>query len=340
MDKAQKEVKGKKAAARKKAPEAPAKDSQSFLFAQNLLLGGVSAAISKTACAPIERVKLILQTQSLGALATTKTARQPNYRGIVDCFAKILKYEGALTLWRGNGVNVTRYFPMSAINFAIKEKCSEHFVPEITKDNHRKVLVGSILAGGISGCFASYCVYPLDLARTKMSADVVNANKTGRRYAGLRDCVLQTLKSEGVRGLFKGAACVMAGSFVFRGLWFGLYDFNKSYLKRQGIKITRFQRFLMATATTIIAGYACYPLDTIGRRMMVQSGSKVKLYKNSLDCTAKVLKNEGMRGIFGGSLSNAYRGIAGSLILVLFDDLKLLCQKCHQVHAEHSGRKH
>ena len=44
---------------------------------------------------------------------------------------------------------------------------------------------------------------------------------------------------DGLKGCFKGAACVMSGSFVFRGLWFGLYDFMKTYTRGHGIKTTR-----------------------------------------------------------------------------------------------------
>ena len=73
---------------------------------------------------------------------------------------------------------------------------------------------------------------------------------------------------------------------------------------------------------SIFAGYACYPFDTIGRRMMMSSGSKVKVYKNAFDCGIKVIKNEGIVGLYGGALPNAYRSVGSSLILVLFDDLK------------------
>ena len=86
-------------------------------------------------------------------------------------------------------MNVTRYFPMSAINFAVKERIARYLVPEICKGNEKKVLLAQILSGGLSGCLASFCVYPLDLARTKMSADVMNSSIKGRRYAGLRDAL-------------------------------------------------------------------------------------------------------------------------------------------------------
>lgn len=77
-------------------------------FAIDFLMGGVSAAVSKTAAAPIERVKLLIQNQD--EMIKTGRLSEP-YKGIGDCFARTIKDEGALSLWRGNTANVIRYFP-------------------------------------------------------------------------------------------------------------------------------------------------------------------------------------------------------------------------------------
>ena len=61
---------------------------------------------------------------------------------MVDCLVKIYKFEGFRSYWRGNGVNVTRYFPMSAINFAIKEKLQELWVPKDKNLSKSRVLFG------------------------------------------------------------------------------------------------------------------------------------------------------------------------------------------------------
>lgn len=77
-------------------------------FEVDFLLGGVAAAVSKTAAAPIERVKMLLQLQG----ETLKSGRLGvPYKGIADCFQRILREEGALAFWRGNFTNVIRYFP-------------------------------------------------------------------------------------------------------------------------------------------------------------------------------------------------------------------------------------
>jgi solute carrier family 25 (adenine nucleotide translocator) protein 4/5/6/31 len=89
-------------------------DATSFM--KDFLAGGVSAAVSKTAVAPIERVKLLLQVQAV----SKQIAEKDRYKGMVDCFVRIPKEQGFMSFWRGNLANVIRYFPTQALNFAFK----------------------------------------------------------------------------------------------------------------------------------------------------------------------------------------------------------------------------
>lgn len=83
-------------------------------FATDFLMGGVSAAVSKTAAAPIERVKLLIQNQD--EMIKAGRLSEP-YKGIGDCFSRTIKEEGVISLWRGNTANVIRYFPTQAYYF-------------------------------------------------------------------------------------------------------------------------------------------------------------------------------------------------------------------------------
>ena len=71
-------------------------------------MGGVSAGVSKTAAAPIERVKLLIQNQD--EMIKQGRLSEP-YKGIGECFTRTVKDEGVGSLWRGNVANVVRYFP-------------------------------------------------------------------------------------------------------------------------------------------------------------------------------------------------------------------------------------
>merc|ERR1712224_125531 len=93
-------------------------------FVADFLMGGVSAAVSKTAAAPIERVKLLIQNQD----EMIKSGRLSHrYTGIGDCFKRTAADEGVMSLWRGNTANVIRYFPTQALNFAFRDKFKKMF---------------------------------------------------------------------------------------------------------------------------------------------------------------------------------------------------------------------
>lgn len=98
-------------------------------FAKDFVAGGVAAAISKTAVAPIERVKLLLQVQH----ASTQITEAQRYKGMIDCFVRIPKEQGFLSFWRGNMANVIRYFPTQALNFAFKDKYKQIFLGGVDK---------------------------------------------------------------------------------------------------------------------------------------------------------------------------------------------------------------
>ena len=76
-------------------------------FVVDFLIGGVSAAVSKTVVAPIERVKLLLQVQD----ANKNIIPESRYKGISNCFRRVIAEQGFKSLWRGNLANSIRYFP-------------------------------------------------------------------------------------------------------------------------------------------------------------------------------------------------------------------------------------
>ncbi|KAL3069744.1 hypothetical protein niasHS_015978 [Heterodera schachtii] len=86
-------------------------------FLLDLASGGTAAAVSKTAVAPIERVKLLLQVQD----ASIHITADKSYKGIIDVLVRVPKEQGFRSLWRGNLANVIRYFPTQALNFAFKD---------------------------------------------------------------------------------------------------------------------------------------------------------------------------------------------------------------------------
>jgi len=285
-------------------------------FAENFLLSGVAAAVSKTAAAPIERVKLLVQNQ--GEMLKQGILTEP-YKGVIDCTQKTLKSEGVGAFWRGNMANVIRYFPTQALNFAFKDTVKALF--KTSKDAPNYVKFGTnIASGGCAGSMSLAFVYSLDYCRTRLANDA--KTKTGtRQYNGMVDVYVKTIKSDGIQGLYRGFVISCVGIFIYRGMYFGLYDSLKPILLGDNASV--FLSFILGWAVTVTAGLMSYPIDTIRRRMMMTSGQAVK-YKNSMDCAVQVLKAEGFMSLMKGAGANVLRGVAGAGVLAGFDKFKEL----------------
>jgi len=292
-------------------------------FAIDFTLGGVSAAVSKTAVAPIERVKLLLQVQA----SSTQIKPEDRYTGIANCFVRVSKEQGFASLWRGNLANVIRYFPTQALNFAFKDTFKEIFMKGVKKEDFWKFALGNIAAGSAAGASSLCFVYPLDFARTRLAADV-GKDKTNRQFTGLLHCISSIMKTDGVIGLYRGFVVSIQGIIVYRGAFFGLFDTAKAFIPTdyKGFKRV-FASWAVAQTVTAIAGVISYPFDTVRRRMMMQSGRKAgqeKEYKNTLDCWIKISRKEGMGAFFRGALSNVLRGAGGAIVLVVYEEFQRL----------------
>lgn len=304
----------------KTAPVAPAKPTgrRETNFWQDFLMGGLSAGISKTAAAPIERIKLILQTQD----SNPKIMASGNkYKGIVDCFQRVVKEEGPKELWRGNLANVIRYFPTQALNFSFNSSYKKIFCPYNPKTDPWKFFFGNLASGGAAGASSLLVVYPLDFARTRLGADV-GKGAAERQFTGLFDCLFKIGKSDGVAGLYRGMVISIIGIIPYRAAYFGLFDTGKRMFPI--ISQNVIYKFMFAQFVTSMAGLLSYPFDTVRRRMMMQSGKKAAevQYNGTLDCFAKITKNEGLKAFYKGALSNVFRGVGASMVLVLYDEMK------------------
>lgn len=293
-------------------------------FLADFAAGGISGAVAKTCTAPIERVKLIIQTQDANPLI--KSGQVPRYTGIVNCFSRVYSEQGFKAFWRGNFTNVIRYFPTQAFNFAFKDTIKSFFPKYNSKKEFGMFFLTNMASGGLAGAGSLCIVYPLDYARTRLASDVGKAQKS---FNGLADCLVKTARGpSGVLGLYNGFGVSVAGIIPYRGVYFGMYDSLigiNPYKSDKGF-VGLASKFAIAQATAITAGYASYPFDTIRRRLQMQSEKPQSewLYKGTVDCLNKILKNEGMTALFKGAGANALRTVGSALVLVLYGEIKTM----------------
>ena len=282
------------------------------------MIAGVSAAVSKTLVAPIERVKLLLQVQD----ANKNIPVDQRYNGIGDCFKRVVAEQGAASLWRGNLANVVRYFPTQALNFACKDFYKKVFCPYDPKTQPGMFFLGNMASGGAAGATSLSVVYPLDFARTRLAADVGSGKD--REFTGLIDCLVKNFQKDGPQGLYRGFGISVVGIIAYRASYFGAFDTGKELLFSDYKKALFIQKFLYAQVVTNGAGIVSYPLDTVRRRLMMTAGKtgKDKLYDGTLDCIKKIFQQEGGAAFFKGCFSNVLRGSGGALVLVFNDIIK------------------
>jgi len=296
------------------------KEGGSFLL--DMALGGVSGAIVKTAMSPIEREKILMQTQDSNPKIIS--GEEERYKGIGDCFKRVQAEQGFKAFWRGNFVNCLRYAPQQgsalAFNDAIK-RAAPKFNP---KTDYWADFGVKLVSGGAAGGVANVVCYPFDFARTRLASDV-SAGKG--QFNGILDCISKTVQQGGITGLYRGAAVTVAGAFVYRGGQLGLFaqvqDMNPYKADKGPLGIVA--AFIAATVARTITTPFNYPFDTVRRRMMLDSEKPAaeRLYSSGINCFFKVMSTEGFAGMYKGLLPELVRGLGGPLVLTAYDRIKL-----------------
>ncbi|KAI3706377.1 hypothetical protein L6452_24071 [Arctium lappa] len=280
-------------------------------FAIDFLMGGVSAAVSKTAAAPIECVKLLIQNQD--EMIKTGRLSQP-YKGIGECFSRTIKEEGFGSLWRGNTANAIRYFPTQALT--LRSRITSRGCSTLRKT---LMVTGScftgllVTLGLVVQLVVQLVLPPCSLCTLWIMLELVwqmmrRLRRREEREAiqwvrRLVDVYKKTLASDGIAGPYRGFNISCVGIIVYRGLYFGMYDSLKPVLLTGSMQDSFFASFALGWLITNGAGLASYPIDTVRRRMMMTSGEAVK-YKISLDAFTQILKNEGAKSLFKGAGAN------------------------------------
>jgi solute carrier family 25 (adenine nucleotide translocator) protein 4/5/6/31 len=287
------------------------------------LIGGGIGAISKTIMAPVERVKLLLQTMDSNPdVISGKVAR---YEGISDCVSRVRAEQGILAFWRGNLVNCLRYAPQQGSALAFNDLLNNAFPNYDSRTDFWKSFGVKLTSGGLAGGIANTICYPFDYARTRLASDL---GKGKAQFKGIADCLAVTVRQQGIQGLYTGWSVTVMGAFVYRAGQLGCFkqiqDLNP-YAKDKGV-LGGVSSFLAVTAARTVVMPFNYPFDTVRRRMMLQSEKprEQRNYKGSWHCFTEVLKHEGLKGMYKGMVPELFRGVGGSLVIVCYDRLKFI----------------
>jgi len=294
-------------------------------FAMDFALGGFSGAIAKTMTAPIERVKLLIQTQDANPLI--RSGEVQRYTGIADCFKRVHSEQGMAAFWRGNFTNCIRYFPTQAFNLSFKDTIKKMFPKANPKTEFWSFFAINMASGGLAAAGSLCIVYPLDYARTRLASDVGGGKKT---FDGLADCIKKTAGGPGgVMALYSGFGVSLMGIIPYRGFQLGAFDTIvglNPYKNDTGIMGALTTFGAAQIAITAGAGIS-YPFDTVRRRLQMQAEKPVEehVYKGTVDCLKKIAAEEGVgKGLYKGFVANCLRSVGGAMVLVFYDRAKLV----------------
>ena len=265
-----------------------------------LLSGAVAGGISRTITAPLDRVKIILQTQRSSHLTLIKLVKEIYLEG------------GWRAFFRGNGTNVIKICPETAIKFLAYERFKKFFC----KDQYHPRTRERLLSGGLAGVTSQLLIYPLEIAKTRL------ALAPSKYYNGIFDCLYNLGKKEGVRSLYKGLTVSIMGIIPYASIDLTVYNSLRDAYTNKIYKEPTPSALLACGAISSICGQTIsYPLVVIRTRLQAVGipGIEAK-YEGIVDCARKIRNYEGIRGFYRGLVPNFLKSVpAISISYVVFE---------------------
>ncbi|KAH6824859.1 Mitochondrial substrate carrier family protein [Perilla frutescens var. hirtella] len=168
----------------------------SLPFYTKAVIGGISGAIAQVIASPADLIKVRMQADGL----ILRRGLQPRYCGIFDALNKIIHAEGVLGLWKGVSANVQRAFLVNMGELACYDHAKRFIIKnKICDDNIYAHTLSSIM----SGLSATALSCPADVVKTRMMNQASWVDDK-IKYRNSYDCIVKTVRIEGLRALWKG----------------------------------------------------------------------------------------------------------------------------------------
>ncbi|XP_077268524.1 solute carrier family 25 member 16 [Temnothorax americanus] len=288
----------------------PKKKTENYeAVAKSLVAGGVAGMCSKTAVAPLDRIKILLQAQH----------EHYKHLGVFSGFREIVRRENFLALYKGNFVQVIRAVPYASIQFTAYERYKKHLEESFEQNPH----VNGFLAGAAAGVTAASITYPLDTIRARLAFQVTS----NTLYSGIKHAAVRMLKEEGgLQALYRGFWPTMLGMIPYTG--FSFYTFEKvKYLSMKyaphylcsehetntgGLILNIPAKLLCGGAAGGVAHTFSYPLDVTKRRMqLAMMNPATYKYASGMLSTLRMIyiENGIVKGLYRGMSVNFLRAV-------------------------------
>nr|GMC71684.1 calcium-binding mitochondrial carrier protein SCaMC-2-B-like [Ipomoea batatas]GMC75107.1 calcium-binding mitochondrial carrier protein SCaMC-2-B-like [Ipomoea batatas] len=274
-----------------------------------LIAGGVAGAASRTATAPLDRLKVVLQVQ------TTRASIMPAVKSI-------WKEGRLLGFFRGNGINVLKVAPESAIKFYTYEMLKNAIGHAKGGDQGDVGTSGRLIAGGLAGAVAQTAIYPMDLVKTRLQTCTCEVGKVPHLGRLSKDIWLR----EGPRAFYRGIVPSLLGIIPYAGIDLAAYDALKNFAKTYILQDSEPGPLVQLGSGTISGalGATCvYPLQVVRTRMQAQPTHTSTAYKGMFDVFLRTFRHEGLRGFYKGLFPNLLKVVpAASITYLVYENMK------------------
>ncbi|XP_031106421.1 calcium-dependent mitochondrial ATP-magnesium/phosphate carrier protein 2-like [Ipomoea triloba] len=274
-----------------------------------LIAGGVAGAASRTATAPLDRLKVVLQVQ------TTRASIMPAVKSI-------WKEGGILGFFRGNGINILKVAPESAIKFYTYEMLKNAIGHAKGRDQSDIGTSGRLIAGGLAGAVAQTAIYPMDLVKTRLQTYACEGGKVPH----LGKLSIDIWLREGPRAFYRGLVPSILGIIPYAGIDLAAYEALKNFSKTYILHDSEPGPLVQLGSGTISGalGATCvYPLQVIRTRMQAQPMHTNTAYKGMFDVFLRTFRHEGLRGFYKGLFPNLLKVVpAASITYLVYESMK------------------
>ncbi|KAK8720168.1 hypothetical protein OTU49_013540 [Cherax quadricarinatus] len=265
---------------------------------RHLVAGGVAGMVSRTCTAPLDRLKVFLQVHG---------AKQ--FQGLANCFRYMLKEGGVTSLWRGNGINVLKIAPESALKFAAYEQ-GKRMVLQFGGSRERELSIYErFVAGSFAGGFSQTAIYPLEVLKTRLAL-----RKTGQ-YKSILDAAKKIYRQEGLRSFYRGYVPNLLGIIPYAGIDLAIYEtLKKTYMQhhKENTNPSVFVITACGAFSSSCGQLASYPLALVRTRLQAQVITPGVVHDHTITMSGLFRHIFATEGVFG-----LYRGITPNFMKVV-----------------------
>ena len=312
------------------------------------LIGSTCGVLGRLIDFPFDTIKTRLQTASLEALQARLVART---RGVVagapevvaplsrflptesafECLRNTVQKEGLRGLYRGCMTPCLGAAVEDSISFSVYHAvvgvlgASSHTRGPGSRARSEDLTLAQVfLAGSCGGMTTSFLLTPLELVKCRLQIDRVEASSgkgaTAPRYRGSLDCLVQSVRSEGLRVLFRGHSATFAREGLGTGCWFATYELGLRTLAPGT------PRNELSTSTVLVSGgisgvvtnIVPYPFDTAKSVLQtLQPGPSTPRGVGLLSVFKLIVETEGFMGLYRGITPALLRAIPSNAAVFL-----------------------